>query len=282
MAMRSRIPRVLGVPPLDQQEFFNGLFALRLLFQELQRFLEDGVDHPALALTKADDQGLQFVVKPVLVQHPFDGAGDDQGGPGLIDENRVHFVHDGVVELPLDHVFDPELHVVPEVVEPELVVCAVGYVAAVGALAFGVVEFVDDDPDGEPEEVVDGPHPGRVALGQVVVHRDHVDSEAGKGVQVGGKGGCEGFAFAGLHLGDLALVEDDPADQLDVKMALSQGPPGSLPHHRESLGQKVVQSLAPGEPLAELRRLALELVVGQLQHLRFELIDGLDQRLEAA
>ena len=36
-------------------------------FRSLQRFLEDGVDDPALALAKADDQGLEFAVEPVLV-----------------------------------------------------------------------------------------------------------------------------------------------------------------------------------------------------------------------
>ena len=65
------------------------------------------------------------------------GAGDDQGRPGLVDEDGVHFVDDGVVEFALDVVLQGELHVVPQVVEAELVVGAVGDVRGIGVAALG-------------------------------------------------------------------------------------------------------------------------------------------------
>ena len=51
----------------------------------------------------------------------------------------------------------------------------------------------------------------------------------------------EGLALAGLHLGDLALVEDDAADELDVEVAHAERPLHRLAGHREDLGQDVVE-----------------------------------------
>ena len=87
----------------------------------------------------------------------------------------------------------------------------------------------------------------------------------GQGVQVDRQSGGQGFSLTGLHLGDLSLVENDPADELHVEMALAQGPPGSLPDDGEGFGQKIIQGLTLGETLPELPRLGLELGVGQLQ-----------------
>ena len=78
---------------------------------------------------------------------------------------------------------------------------------------------MDDDADGEAEELVDLAHPLGVALGQVVVDGDDVDAVAGERVEVAGERGDEGFAFAGLHFGDLALVENHAADELHVEVA---------------------------------------------------------------
>ena len=50
--------------------------------------------------------------------------------------------------------------------------------AAVGRVAFGVVHVVLDRPHRQAEELVDGAHPFRVALGQVVVDGDDVDALA--------------------------------------------------------------------------------------------------------
>ena len=51
-------------------------------------------------------------------------ARDDQWRARFIDEDAVHFVHDGEVVAALDHAPQVELHVVAQVVEPELVVAS--------------------------------------------------------------------------------------------------------------------------------------------------------------
>src|SRR3712207_9414890 len=58
--------------------------------------------------------------------------------------------------------------VVPQVVEAELGVGAVGYVRAVGFLALVEVVAVLDEADREAEEFVDLSHPSRVAAGEGV------------------------------------------------------------------------------------------------------------------
>ena len=63
--------------------------------------------------------------------------GDDQRGPGLVDEDRVHLVDDGVRVLPLHPLIEREHHVVAQVIEAELVVGAVGDVGEVGGAALG-------------------------------------------------------------------------------------------------------------------------------------------------
>jgi len=74
----------------------------------------------------------------------------------------------------------------------------------------------EDGADLETEEAVHTTHPLRVALGEVVVDRDDVNALLGDRVEVRGQRRDQGLALAGAHLGDLAAMQDDAADQLDV------------------------------------------------------------------
>ena len=73
-----------------------------------------------------------------------------------------------------------------------------------------------DTVDGEAVEHIERAHPLGVTLGEVVVDSDHMDSLAGEGVEEDRERSDEGLALAGGHLGDLALMEDGSADQLDI------------------------------------------------------------------
>ena len=133
--------------------------------------------------------------------------------------------------------------------------------AGVGDLPLGVVQVVLDDADRHAEEAVDAAHPLGVAAGQVVVHRDDVDALALERVQVGGQRGDERLAFAGLHLGDLALVQHAAADELHVEVPHVEHAAAGFADDGERLGQQVVERLALGEPLAELGGLRAQLLV---------------------
>ena len=155
-------------------------------------------------------------------------AGNDERGTGVVDEDGVHLVDDGVVVLPLDEVRHPGGHVVTQVVETELVVGAEGDVAVVRLLAgVGVGLVLVDAVHAEAVELVQRAHPFGVTLGQVVVDGNHVDALARECVQEHREGRDEGLAFTGRHLGNAAAlllvglegaVQDDTADELHVVM----------------------------------------------------------------
>ena len=100
---------------------------------------------------------------------------------------------------------------------------------------------MDDDADGEAEEAVDLAHPLGVALGQVVVDGDDVNAVAGERVEIAGKRGDEGFAFAGFHFGDFAGVQHHAADHLHVEVAHADHAPASFADDGEGFGQEVVE-----------------------------------------
>ncbi len=179
----------------------------------------------------------------------------------------------------LDHVLQPVLHVVAQIVEAVFVVGAVGDVAGIGRLTLGVVETVDDDAGGQAEEAVDLAHPFGVALGEIIVDGDDMDALAGERVEIDRKGGDQRLAFAGLHLGDVALVQHHAADQLHVEMALAEGALGRFANGREGWHQQIVEGLAVRELFAELGRPRLQSLVGQRRDLGLQRVDGVDAGL---
>ena len=126
------------------------------------------------------------------------------------------------------------------------------------------------EADRHPEALEDAAVPLGVALGEVVVDRDEVDAGRRERVQVERRRGDEGLALTGLHLGDVALVQDDAAHHLDVEHPLLRLAPARLAHGGERLEEQLVERLAVLEPLAELGRLAAQLVVGERLELGLE------------
>jgi hypothetical protein len=232
-------------------------------------------DEPLLRVDEAVDEGAELD-EPGLVG-VRDGAGDDERGPGLVDEDGVHLVHDGVVVAALDELVgvDDE-RVVAEVVEPELVVRAVGDIGAVGGSALGGVRLVAVDAvHGQAVVLVDRPHPLRVALGEVGVDGDEVDAAPDEGVEVDRGDGDEGLPLARLHFGHAPAVEDDPADELDVvgdHVPGDRGAPG-LPRLPDEAAAGILDH---GEGLREE---LLEGVLDGLQPLVLEVVEPLDELL---
>ena len=173
-------------------------------------------------------------------------------------------------------------HVVAQVVETEFVVGAVGDVGGIGGAARIVVEIGDDDADVHAEELVDPAHPFGVARRQIVVDGDDMDAFALEGVEIDGERRHQRLALAGAHLGDLAAMEDDPADHLDVVVTLTERPLRRFANRRERLGEEVVERLPCGQPGAERRRLRRQRVVGHRRDRRFVTVDAGDERAERA
>ena len=123
-------------------------------------------------------------------------------------------------------------------------------------------------------------HPGRVALGQVVVRGDEVDALARERVEVRGQRGDERLALTGLHLRDPAEVQGGAAHDLDVEVALAEHPLGGLADRGERLGEQLVEVLAVGRRAGGTRRSARRAPRRSALHLRLERGDLGNDRLE--
>ena len=196
----------------------------------------------------------QLVDGVVEIRTVVGRAGNDQRRARLVDQDRIHLIDDAIGMAALNHLVQLVFHVVAQIVEAEFVIGAVGDVAGIGLGALGVAQFVDDDADGQAEEIIDAPHVFRVAAGEVVIDRDDMDAVSGQRVEVTGQRRDQGLAFARAHLGDGALVQHHAADQLHIEMTLADGALGRLAHGGESRNEKIVEFDARGELGAEIRR----------------------------
>ena len=137
---------------------------------------------------------------------------------------------------------------------------------------------MDDAADGEPEEFVELAHPLRVATSQIVVDGDDVDASSGQGIEVAGQGGDQSLAFAGLHFGNVAAMEHDAADELDVIVTHADGAAATFTTDGEGLHQNVVQRGPFGDSLFKLQGFGCQFVVAQRLHGRFKRIDRRNKR----
>ncbi|EKD40736.1 MAG: hypothetical protein ACD_74C00213G0003 [uncultured bacterium] len=183
------------------------------------------------------------------------------------------------MELALTEILEVELHVVAQIIKAEFVVGSVGNIGAIGLLPGRVIHLMQDGADGKPEKAVELAHPFGITPGQIIVDRDHMHPAPGEGVEIYRQGGGQGFALAGFHLGDLALMEDDAADELHIEMPHAQNPPGRLPADGKGLGQQAVEGYSGGEPLFEEHGLRHQGSVIELLDLRLQLVDRRHQRL---
>ena len=211
------------------------------------------------------------------VQVAVRGTRDDEGGTGLVDEDRVDLVDDDEGVAALDHILRNLRHVVAQVVEAELVVRAVGDVAGVHLAALGRRLAHEDTAARHAQEVIHAAHQVRLVLRQVVVDRHDVHALTGQRTQVGRHRSDQGLALTGLHFRDLALVQGDAAHDLNVEGTHAQDTPRGLADRRERLDQDVIQGLALLEAVLELLGLGLQLLVRQ----RLEvLLQGIHLRRE--
>jgi hypothetical protein len=166
-------------------------------------------------------------------------------------------------------------HVVAQVIEAELVVGPVGDVGGVGGLLVLVRHLREVDADRQAKKAVQASHPFRIAVGQVVVDRHHMHAIAGQRIEVGGQRCDQRLAFAGAHFGDLPVVQDHAADQLDVEVAHAQAFAG-LANDGEGFRQQRIQRLTIGRTGLEFGRLAAQALVGQRADTCFQRVDLAD------
>ncbi|MPL60832.1 hypothetical protein SDC9_06394 [bioreactor metagenome] len=208
-------------------------------------------------------------------------ARDDQRRARLVDQDAVDLVDDREEMIALHHFLDRSLHIVTQVIEAELVVRGIGDVGGIGdALLVIGLERVDD-ARGQAERAIDLAHPFGVAPREVVVHRDHMHALAGQRVQIGREGRHQRFALAGLHLGDIALMQEDAAHQLHVEGPQAKGAARALAAVGKGLRQQRIQAFAVLlRALLQRPRLLDDLGIRELHEVGFERVDLRHQRAD--
>ena len=158
--------------------------------------------------------------REVLVGAGGLGAGtrDDERRSGLIDQDGVDLVNNGVVVTALNTLLGAGDHVVAQVIEAKLGVGAIGDIGLVGRALKLERHVVLQQTDGHTQILIDATHPLGVSLGQVVIDGNDVHALAGNGVEVAGQRRNERLALAGLHLGNMTLMKRHGADELYVKV----------------------------------------------------------------
>ena len=223
----------------------------------------------------ATELGHHLVDREVQVGLVLGLAADDQRRSRLVDQNRVDLVDDGIVQPalhPVGHLVD---HVVAQVVETVFVVGAVGDVGAVSGLLVFARHLRQVDADGQPQEVVKLAHPLRVAVGQIVIDRDDMDTLAGKRVQVDRQRRRQRLALAGPHFRNFSVMQRHAAEQLHVEVAHPHDALGAFAHHGEGVCQQIVERFASGDPVPEGLRLGAQRIVAQPLQVHFHRVHAL-------
>ena len=231
--------------------------------------------HRVVVLGEGLDDACQRIIE---VRRFFTRAGNDERRPRFVDEDRVHFVDDTVVERPLYHLVFTDDHVVAQVVEPKFVVRPIRDVSVVRPAALVIREVVDDEADRQAEELIDAAHIFAVAGSQVVVDRDDVDALARQGIEVYRQSRNQGLPFTSTHFGDIPAVEDDAPQELDVEMAHARHTARRFTDDGKSFGQNVVQRFSVGQAILELEGLFLQRCIAQACQFRFQVVDAADNR----
>ena len=119
----------------------------------------------------------------------------------------------------LHKVFRVLRHVVTQIVETELVVCAEGNVGKIGFAALRTVGLMLIDAiHTQAVEHIDRAHPLGVTLCQIVVDGDDVNAIACKSIQEDGECGGKCLTFTREHLGNLALMKHRTTEELNVEV----------------------------------------------------------------
>src|SRR3989338_8297752 len=113
-----------------------------------------------------------------------------------------------------------------------------------------IAGFVIGTTDRQSQRVVNLPHPNRISSGKIIVDGYHMDTFAGNGVKIRRQSGDQSFPFAGPHLGDFSLMQNNSAQELNIKMPLAERSSGSFSCRGERFRQNIVRRLSAVKPVS--------------------------------
>ena len=110
------------------------------------------------------------------------GARDHQGNARFVDQDGIGFVDQREVEVALDQIGRIVTQMVAQQIEADFVGGGVGDVGVVGAPPVIKGHVLGHVRHRKPQQPVHSAHPFRIAPGQVIIHRQHMDALAGEGI----------------------------------------------------------------------------------------------------
>ena len=143
--------------------------------------------------------------------------GNHEWRPCFVDQNGIGFVHQGHREGPVNLVLRIESQLIAKVIESNLIRGGVGHVTRVSALAFLGMHALLNASSRESQELIDRPHPLRIAPGEIVVGSHDMNAAFLLPMPDDGRNRRQRLSFAGLHLGDLPVGQGQGALQLNVE-----------------------------------------------------------------
>ena len=200
-------------------------------------------------------------------------AGNNQRRSGFVDQNGVHFVDDGEVQLSLQQFFLIGNHIISQVVETEFVIRTVSNVCFIGSLTRIACHFMNHAANGKTQIGVDFAHPFCVSFCQIVVYGDNMYTLAFQRIQVGRQSCNQSLTFPGLHFCDTSLMQGDTADNLYFEVLHAYTSPCRFTADCVSFHQQVVQCFPVFQTCLEFRCFRLQFFVSQCCHLIFQCQD---------
>ena len=225
----------------------------------------------------ARQQGNDLVDRKIHLCVIFGLPADDERCARLVNQDRVHLVDDGVVQLSLHTVGRLVHHVVAQIVKPVLVVGAVGDVGVVGRLLFFPRHVGQIDADAQSQEVVQLAHPAGIAAGQVIIDRHHMHALASQRIEVNRQRCGQGFSFPSPHFRNFSVVQRHAAHHLYVEVAHFHDAFAAFAHHGKCLWKQVVQRFASSYTVFELLGLGAQLIFIKLFILRLQCVDAFNR-----
>ena len=168
-------------------------------------------------------------------------AGDNQRRTGLIDQDRVNLIDDGIVQIPLYQLVLIDDHIVAQIIKSKLVIRNIRDITSICRAPLFLGGAVQHHAHRQSQEFMHLSHPLRITVRQIIVDCDHMDALALQCVQISRQRGYQRLSFTGTHLRNTSLMQNHAADQLHPVMLHPQHAPGGLPDRCKCLRKQIIQ-----------------------------------------
>ena len=184
------------------------------------------------------------------------------------------------MQIPLNQLFFVDHHVVPKIVETQLIVRRIRNITVVSSLTFLPRQAVHNHAYRKSQEVIDLSHPFTVTFCQIIIYRYQMHAFSFKCVQICRQSRHQRLSLTGFHLRNAALMQHNAADQLYIVVTLPQHAPSRLTHNGKRFRQQIIRGLAICQPFFEYLCHFTKLGIRFCFHGRFQRIDLCNHRLD--